>query len=208
MIMLWLLSQTLGFALPARPCVAGQDLPRRVAWEQNQGGHHGYDTGYQSCVIYDAELPSVTTEDSIDLASAMPNSVGYDSYLVSTIRIAGAPRAPPVEDFGFLAVKGGRLGNQTTRQHVADVAAEMESRGWNITHGGGRFPEEYLPGPGGGRLGSSFPDITATKNGRALRVNTIDTRANGVTPTTREAENAARIRSQTPGDHLLLVPKP
>lgn len=107
-----------------------------------------------------------------------------------------------------LAAKTGRLGNQATRQHVADVATEMESRGWNITHGGGRFPEEYLPGPGGGRLGSSFPDITATKNGRTLRVNTIDTRANGITPTTREAANAARIRSQTPGDHLLLVPKP
>jgi RHS repeat-associated protein len=102
----------------------------------------------------------------------------------------------------------GRLGNSLTRQHLAEVAAEMEARGWTIIHGGGKFPEEYLPGPGGGQLGSSFVDLTATKSGRTLRVNTIDTYVDGVTPTPREAVNAARIRSQTPGDHLLLVPKP
>jgi len=103
---------------------------------------------------------------------------------------------------------GGRLGKQSTRAHIDDVATEMEKRGWEITGGGNRLPEEYLPGPGGARKGSSFPDITATKNGRTLRVNTVDTRVNGVTPTTREATNAARIRSQAPGDHLLLIPKP
>ncbi|MFV2059530.1 MAG: SpvB/TcaC N-terminal domain-containing protein [Gammaproteobacteria bacterium] len=103
---------------------------------------------------------------------------------------------------------GGRLGKQSTRDHIDAVATEMERRGFNITGGGNRLPEEYLPGPGGGRRGSSFPDITATKNGRTLRVNTVDTRANGITPSTREATNAARIRSQTPGDHLLLIPKP
>ena len=102
---------------------------------------------------------------------------------------------------------GGRLGSDLTRGHVADVAAEMESRGWKITGGGGKLPEEYLRGPNG-RLGSSYPDITATKNSRTLRVNTADTYADGVTPTAREAANAARIRAQTPGDHLLLVPKP
>jgi hypothetical protein len=101
----------------------------------------------------------------------------------------------------------GRLGSSTTRAHVAKVAGEMEARGWKITGGGGKLPEEYLRGPNG-RAGSSFPDITATKNGRTLRVNTIDTRADGIAPTTREARNAARIRAQTPGDHLLLVPKP
>jgi RHS repeat-associated protein len=103
---------------------------------------------------------------------------------------------------------GGRLGSQSTRIHIDSVATEMEKRGWTITGGGNRFPEEYLSGAGGGRICSSFPDITAIKDGRTLRINTIDTRADGVTPTTREATNAARIRSQTPGDHLLLIPKP
>ena len=101
----------------------------------------------------------------------------------------------------------GRLGNARTQEHVAQVADEMESRGWTITHGGGRSPEEFLPGPGGGRRGSSYPDITATKNGNTLRVNTVDTYADGVTMTRREATNAARIRAQT-GDHVLTIPKP
>lgn len=102
---------------------------------------------------------------------------------------------------------GGRLGNQATRQHVDQVATEMERRGWTVTRGGQRGPEEYLPGPEGARKGSSYPDITATKNGRTLRVNTIDTLVDNLTPTAREAVNVARIRAQT-GGHLLVVPKP
>jgi filamentous hemagglutinin len=71
------------------------------------------------------------------------------------------------------------------------------------------FKEEYLPGPGGGRLGSNWLDITAVKNGRTLRINTIDTLADGITPTAREAAAAASIRAKAlPGEHLLLIPKP
>jgi RHS repeat-associated protein len=107
-----------------------------------------------------------------------------------------------------LTSRSGRLGNSSTRKHIEDVADTMQRRGWKIEKGGGRGrAEEYLPGPGGARKGSSYPDITATKNGKTLRVNTIDTRADGVTPTTREAANAARIRRQT-GEHVLTVPKP
>ena len=107
----------------------------------------------------------------------------------------------------YLSETGGRLGNQATRQHVDQVATEMERRGWTVIRGGGRAPEEFLPGPGGARTGSSYPDITAIKNGRTLRVNTVDTYADGMTSTAREATNAARIRAQT-GEHLLLIPKP
>jgi hypothetical protein len=103
--------------------------------------------------------------------------------------------------------RGGRLGNPSTRDHVDQVSCRLEERGWAITGGGGRRPEEYLPGPGGARKGSSYPDIAAEKDGRILRLNTVDTRVDGVTPTSREAENASRIRRQT-GEHLLLVPKP
>ena len=70
------------------------------------------------------------------------------------------------------------------------------------------MPEEYIPGPGGGTKGSNYVDVTATRDGNTVRVQTIDTRADGVTPTTREANNAARIRSQQqPGDHTVLIPK-
>ena len=88
------------------------------------------------------------------------------------------------------------------------MADELESRGFDITGGGGRLPEEYLPGPGGSRRGSNFPDITATRDGRTVRVNTVDTYADGITPTKREAAAAASIRAKTPGDHLILIPKP
>ena len=70
------------------------------------------------------------------------------------------------------------------------------------------MPEEYLPGAGGGRKGSNYVDITATKNGQTLRINTIDVLSDGVTPTRREAAAAALIRSKIgPNAPFLLIPK-
>lgn len=88
------------------------------------------------------------------------------------------------------------------------MAVELESRGWRVTGGGGMFKEEYLRGAGGGRLGSNWVDITAVKDGRTLRINTIDTLADGISPTSREAAAAAAIRAKKPDEHLLLIPKP
>jgi hypothetical protein len=102
---------------------------------------------------------------------------------------------------------GGRLGSASTRQHVGEVTAELRSRGYEVTGGGGVRAEEYIPGAAG-RKGSAYPDITATKNGRTLRINTVDTLTDAVTPTAREAANAAKIRQLKPNEHLLLVPKP
>jgi hypothetical protein len=107
----------------------------------------------------------------------------------------------------------GRWGNAATRQQLTEIAGELKARGWDVQYGGGdwsRFGrEEYLPPVGGGRFGGSYPDLTATKNGRTLRINTVDTYADGVTLTNREARNATRIRTQQKsGDHLLTVPKP
>ena len=103
----------------------------------------------------------------------------------------------------------GRLGTANTRGQIAEIAAELESRGYTITGGGGRLSEEYLAPLGGGRKGGSYLDITATHpQFGTLRVNTVDVLKDGVTPTAREATNAARIRSQIkPGEHLLLIPK-
>jgi hypothetical protein len=103
-------------------------------------------------------------------------------------------------------VTGGRLGNAGTRQQNHEIGSELIRRGWTITGGAGRLPEEYLPPAGGGRSGSNYIDITASKNGRTLRINTVDTYATGM-PTNREAAAAALIRQKTPGDHLLLIPK-
>jgi hypothetical protein len=79
------------------------------------------------------------------------------------------------------------------------------NRGWSIENGAGRDKEEFIRGAGGGAKGASYPDITATKNGKTLRINTVDTYANGK-PTKREAANANRIRKQT-GGHVLTIGK-
>jgi RHS repeat-associated protein len=107
-----------------------------------------------------------------------------------------------------IAKTGGRLGSQSTRRHVIRVANELERRGFRIVRGGGRFPEEYIPGPGGARKGCAYPDITAVKNGRTVRVNTVDTLVDQTTLTSREARNAAKIRHLSPNDHLVTIPKP
>ncbi|QDU14181.1 hypothetical protein CA11_19850 [Gimesia maris] len=106
-------------------------------------------------------------------------------------------------------------GSPETKAHIQGIVDDLEGRGWTVTnYWDSPAGELYFPGPGGGRLGSSFVDITATKNGRVLHINTVDTLADGVTLSTREATNAARIRQQLqtlfPGQrqHLLTVPKP
>ncbi|WP_179538092.1 hemagglutinin repeat-containing protein [Pseudomonas sp. BIGb0408] len=109
----------------------------------------------------------------------------------------------------------GRLGKASTREHVEQVAAQLEKMGYKVTGGGGvdRSKEEYIPGAGGSRKGSAYPDITAVKidlNGKEItvRVNTIDTLKDGFTPTKREARNAERIKALKPDDILILIPKP
>jgi len=84
---------------------------------------------------------------------------------------------------------GGRLGNATTRGQNASVAASLEGRGFTITGGGGKLPEEYMRPPGGGPSGGTFVDVTAVRDGRTVRVQTVDTRTDGITPSTREARS-------------------
>jgi hypothetical protein len=133
--------------------------------------------------------------------AALPGMSGAEAREADSF-IGRALRGSPEE-----LRSGGRLGSTATRQHVAEVAEELENRGWKVEYGGQQFKEEYIPGPGGARKGSAYPDITATKKGRALRINTIDTLSDAATPTAREAANAAKIRQLKPNEHLLLVPK-
>jgi hypothetical protein len=46
---------------------------------------------------------------------------------------------------------------------IAGIADSLESRGFNITGGGDRLPEEHLPGPGGERSRGTFVDVTAVR---------------------------------------------
>lgn len=139
------------------------------------------------------------------IASGLQNEYSLKQGLTSTVLGVGgaAVHAKATEIKG---AQSGRNGTQKTRDQLNAIAANVERRGWRVTNGGDRRPEEYISGPNGSRKGSSYPDITATKNGKTLRVNTVDTYSDGVTPTKREATNAARIRQQT-GEHLVIIPK-
>ncbi len=125
---------------------------------------------------------------------------------------AHSPSLIPVQtvpDFLNLDRSGGRLGKESTREHVGQVAGQLEADGYKVVGGGGVTKEEYIPPADGGRKGSAYPDITAVgPNGEVVRVNTVDTRADGVTPTTREQNNAEKIQKLRPEDDLRLIPKP
>lgn len=110
----------------------------------------------------------------------------------------------------YLSETGGRWGTTATREQNFAISQELEARGYTFGQrpGGGLGSEEYIPGPGPGTKGSAYVDITAiAPNGRTVRIQTVTTMADGVTPTPSEMAAAARIRAAFPNDKLLLVPK-
>ncbi len=167
--------------------------------------------------VSDYAQNTTLSEFGADLKEVATNVETYENLAGALVSGAGVTK---VSKFGSIskatnavddvvssgAKTGGRLGNASTRAQNSAVGDNLVSRGYEIKGGGGRLPEEYLPPIGGGRKGGSYPDITATKDGRTLRINTVDTKANG-SMTTREATNAARIRAQKPNDHLVTIPK-
>lgn len=102
--------------------------------------------------------------------------------------------------------RAGRLGNESTRTQNSEIADYLESQGYTIIGGGGKGPEEYLPGPNGGTKGGNYIDITAQKGDKIIRINTVDTLADGKTPTPREQSAADSINSKT-GEIIILIPK-
>ncbi len=107
----------------------------------------------------------------------------------------------------YLSGSGGRWGNGATRALNDRLATSLESDGYTITGGAGRASEEWFAGLGGGTKGGTFVDITATKGTGTVRIQTITTFADGVSPTAAEAAAAARIQAKFPNDTLLLIPK-
>jgi hypothetical protein len=87
---------------------------------------------------------------------------------------------------------------------ISHVGGARDVKGNNKT-------ETYLPHPDTGRLGSARPDISfkCKGTGRRLYINTIDTKADGIRPSTKEQASAVRIiLNSKSGDILLLIPKP
>lgn len=133
---LWLLSQAMGFALPALSSVAERDVPLQAAREQNQGGSHGYDAGSQSRVVYDAELPHRTTEGFGDFVAVAPTTPPDDLFSLATISVVGAPRTPPAENAGFPAAEGGTtLYRAVGPAELADIEANGALRNLGSAEG-------------------------------------------------------------------------
>jgi hypothetical protein len=110
LLMFWLLSQALGFALPTLSSVPGQEAPLRVAWEQNQLGNHCYEGSSLPHVAYDAKLASVTMADRNILDIPRKANFGYDFTPASFFRkaeIVETHRPRLVGKAGFLAAEGG-----------------------------------------------------------------------------------------------------
>jgi hypothetical protein len=87
----------------------------------------------------------------------------------------------------------------------------MKAKGYTIEGlgggGGGMKPEEYLPGVGPRTSDSSYVDVTVVSpTGTIVRIQTVDTLADGMTMTTRELDAFNRIRAQTNGI-VIAVPK-
>jgi hypothetical protein len=67
----------------------------------------------------------------------------------------------------------------------------------------------YIPGAGGGKKGSTYPDLSFKKpDGKYHHHNTQDTYADGINATKREAANEARLKVLRPDDTVSSSPKP
>lgn len=128
---LWLLSQTLGFALPALSSVVGEEVPPCLVWEQSQAASHSYAASFRSGLVYDAEFSPATTQGLSDPAGTVPTIPAYDSGSVSTVQTAGAPRAPPVAEVGFVAAKG-----------APEATGFLGSKGFELKNGSSTFSVE------------------------------------------------------------------
>jgi hypothetical protein len=125
---LWLWSHAFAFALPALSSVAQQELPSCPAWKQcdAESTKVVYDGHSLSSLQYDAKLLPCTTPSLADPIGAVRTIFVYDTYPIGTIRAAGPPRAPPVDEGEFLAVKsGGALTYGELRQAGVNLTDRM-----------------------------------------------------------------------------------
>jgi hypothetical protein len=75
-----------------------------------------------------------------------------------------------------------------------------------VIGGGGYRKEEYLkPRPDLG-FGANYPDVTATKGDVTIRINTVSTLSDGITPTLRELKAINSINGKGYGP-IIVIPK-
>ena len=116
----------------------------------------------------------------------------------------------------------GPQGGFQARVQNTRVWFRLWTRGWHLIRGGNARPEEVIlrPDPVDPALHPTWastgrqnvrPDLTLTRSQggqtQTMRVQTVDTLADGVTPTPREATNARLIAEARPNDVVVLLPK-
>jgi RHS repeat-associated protein len=169
-----------------------------------------------------AENPARETEDLREMKRYEDYKEDLARYKEAEAAARNAPRLSPAqeaqlaEQFGqleglalrYLSGSGGRWGSNLTRRQNYYVAQSWERLGLRTQWGGGTRSEEYIPGIGGGPMGSTYVDITMKdeETGLTVRIQTVDTDANG-NPTQREQAAIGRIQKAFPKDVVLWVPK-
>jgi RHS repeat-associated protein len=163
---------------------------------------------YYRARMYDPAIGRFISEDSLGFDSGDMSFYVYAGN--SPINYNDPMGTDPLSALGRVVVKiGGRLGSAETREHIIQVANEWKSKGWELISGGGK-PEELIRGATGTAKGGAYGDIVLKNpvTGQQKIINTIDTLADGVTPTVREAANGARIQKLMPDAEFSMVPKP
>lgn len=105
LLVVWLMSQMLGFALPALPGVAEPEMLPCRAWEQTQSVNNAYDAGCRSPLAYDGELAVVAVARWSELDMLTQATPSYDCAPGFLFRKVDSHRAPPFGEGRFLAAK-------------------------------------------------------------------------------------------------------
>jgi RHS repeat-associated protein len=157
-----------------------------------------------------ALIPGVPTGAGRLLAVAGHSAIGAEH--VAPLAYVGIHAGQATSALVRLPGHFSMLGGQSTIDHENEIANGLENEGWTITHGAGRGKQECIPNPaaptsGVGRPKNAvFPDITAVKDGRTIRIQTVDVLRGGKL-TDREFGNAVKIINRRPNDGLFLIPK-
>ncbi|WP_052311592.1 MULTISPECIES: LamG-like jellyroll fold domain-containing protein [unclassified Actinoplanes] len=111
----------------------------------------------------------------------------------------------------------GSRGSPAVKEQLDNVRDDFlaANPGWSHKNGGrdavtgDDMPEYYVPGPSGGVRGSSKTDLTFQhdETGALFHINTVDTLADGKTPTMREVDNMWRFHQQSGGHQVWMIPK-
>jgi hypothetical protein len=144
LLIVWLLTQTLGFILPSMSTVAKEEVLTWSSCDQNQLGNDGYDSGFLSCLVYDTEQPYGTTASLSDFVAIVQAAPAYDTAPVLTSRNTGSPRAQLYGRAQFFAaenlpkVGGGAALENLTPNQIARIQAIADKRGVEINVVGSR----------------------------------------------------------------------